>query len=39
MQVSMFGQLSGAGTESPIDACVDNPRHERTRALLLSKDS
>jgi 5,10-methylenetetrahydromethanopterin reductase len=24
MQVSMFGQLSGAGTESPIDACVEN---------------
>jgi hypothetical protein len=24
MQVSMFGQLSGAGTDSPIDACVQN---------------
>ncbi|WP_029111871.1 TIGR03564 family F420-dependent LLM class oxidoreductase [Mycobacterium sp. URHB0044] len=24
MQVSMFGQLSGAGKESPIDACVAN---------------
>jgi hypothetical protein len=23
-QVSMFGQLSGAGMESPIDACVGN---------------
>jgi len=24
MQVSMFGQLSGAGMESPIDACIEN---------------
>jgi hypothetical protein len=39
MQVSMFGQLGGTGTESPIDACVGDPRRERTRALLLSKDS
>ena len=24
MQISMFGQLSGTGVDSPVDACVEN---------------
>jgi F420-dependent oxidoreductase-like protein len=40
MQVSMFGQLSGVGVESPIDSCVENLaqlRDEGFRRLWMSQ--